>query len=287
MKEFFYPTLEPYNFGGLEKQDYKSSRIIIFPVPYSSTTYWKSGTEEGPQAIIEASRHIELYDLELKKDFRKIGIFTFKELEPSKESPKETIFRIKKVVEKVLEDGKFPLILGGEHSITVGAVLAFKEKFSNLSVLQIDAHSDLRDEYEGTKYHQACVMRRVRELNLPVTQAGIRSMSEEEAQYIKKEKIKNIFSAAALPIEKIISSLKENVYLTLDLDAIDPSIMPSVALPEPAGLEWDKISSLLEKVAKSRKIVGADVVELSPIPGLDAPNFLAAKLIYKIIGYTR
>lgn len=270
---------------GLDGQDYQKSKIVVFPVPYSSTTYWKAGTKEGPQAIIEASRHTELFDIETKKDPSKEGIFTLPLLEPSKNSPKETILRIKKVVDRILKDGKFPLILGGEHSITLGVIQAFKEKFSNFSVLQIDAHTDLRDEFEGTKYHHACMIRRIRDLKIPVTQAGIRSISEEEADYIKNKKIKNIFLAPELPIDKITATLRKNVYLTLDLDALDPSIMPSVGTPEPGGLGWYEILNLIKEVAKKRKIIGVDVVELDPIPGLSAPDFFVAKLIYKIITF--
>ena len=282
MKEFSYPTLEPFNFLGLEKQDYQKSKVVIFPVPYSSTTYWKAGTKDGPHAIIEASRHIELYDIETKKDPSKEGIFTLEPLEPSKNSPKETMERIKGVIDKILQDKKIPIMLGGEHSITLGVIESFKEKFSNFSVLQIDAHADLRDEFEGTKYHHACTMKRIKDLGISIIQVGIRSISEEEIEYAED---KNIFYAPEIPVEKIIDALKENVYLTLDLDVLDPSIMPSVGTPEPGGLSWYEILNLIKEVTKKRKIIGADVVELDPIPGLSAPDFLAAKLIYKIISY--
>ncbi len=278
MKEFSYPTLEPFNFLGLEDQDYQKAKVVIFPVPYNSTTYWKSGTKDGPQALIEASRHIELYDIETKKDASKQGIFTLELLEPSKNSPEETVARIKNVMDKLLQDGKFPIMLGGEHSITLGALQAFKEKFGDFSVLQIDAHSDLRDEFEGTKFHHACVMKRTKDLGISITQVGIRSVSEGE-------KLENAFFAPDLPIEKIISTLKERVYLTFDLDALDPSIMPATGTPEPGGLLWYETINLIKEVAKQRKIIGADVVESDPIPGLSAPDFLAAKLVYKIINY--
>ena len=281
-----YPKLEPFNFLGLEDQNYKKSRIIIFPVPYSSTTFWKSGTKDGPMAIIEASRHLELYDQELKKDPSNAGVFTLEQLEPSKNSPKETITRIKKVIGEIIKDGKFPLMLGGEHSITNGAIQAFYQKFStNFSILQIDAHTDSRDEYEGTKWHHACAMRRARDLGLQVTHVGIRSISAQEAEYFRKKKIHTIFFAPDTPINKIITTLKKNVYITFDLDALDISIMPSVGAPEPGGLGWYETLRLLREVSKKRKIIGADVVELCPIPGMIAPDFLAAKLIYKIIGY--
>ena len=288
MKGFSYPTLEPYNFGGLENQNYKTAKVVIIPVPYESTTYYMSGTKEGPWAIINASRHMELYDVEEEKDVSRVGIFTLEELEPSKNSPKETIVRIENVITKILEDGKLPIMLGGEHSITFGAVSAFKKKFQdhNLSVLQLDAHTDLRDEFEGTKFHHGCVIRRiVQNLKLPVTQVGIRSVSIEESEYLKESKKNNIFYGKKYTIEEVLNTLKENVYLTLDLDAFDPSIMPSVGTPEPGGLEWDSVLTLLKEVAKNRKIVGADIVELSPIPGLISPDFLAARLVYKIIGY--
>lgn len=285
MQGFSYPTLEPYNFGGLDSQDYAHSRVVIFPVPYSSTTYWKSGTKDGPQAIIDASRHIELYDIETKKDASKQGIFTLPLLEPSKNSPEETILRIKKVISKILDDGKIPIMLGGEHSVTNGAVLAFKEKCSDFSILQLDAHTDLRDEFEGTKYHHACVMRRARDLEIPVTQVGIRSVSEEEAKYIENNKIKTIFYAPEIPAEEIIATLNKNVYLTFDLDVFDPSLMPSVGTPEPGGLDWYSALNLIKEVSKKTKVIGADVVELCPLPGLFAYDFLAAKLVYKIISY--
>ncbi len=278
MKLFSYPTTEPFNFLGLDEQNYQKSKVVIFPVPYSSTTYWKSGTKDGPQAIIDASRHIEFYDVEMKKDPSKSGIFTLPFLEPSKNSPEETMARIKNVTDKLLRDGKFVMMLGGEHSVTLGAVQAFNNKFSNFSVLQFDAHTDLREEFEGTKHHHACVMKRVKDLGLSITQVGIRSASESI-------ETKNVFLAPGLPIDKIISSLKDNVYLTFDLDALDPSIMPSTGTPEPGGLGWYEVLNLIKKISEKKKIIGADVVELDPTPGFAAPDFLAAKLVYKIISY--
>jgi agmatinase len=289
MKGFSYPTLEPYNFGGLERQNYKSSKVVIIPVPYESTTYYMSGTKEGPWAIINASRHMELYDAEDGRNISKIGIFTLEELEPSKNSPKETISRIENVITQILNDEKFPFMIGGEHSITLGAASAFKKKYSshNLSVLQLDAHTDLRDEFEGTKFHHATVIRRIsQDLKMPITQVGIRSISEEESEYLKESKKNNIFYDKRFSNEEVINTLKENVYLTLDLDVFDPSFMPSVGTPEPGGLGWYEVLDLIKEVAKNRKIIGADVVELSPIPGFVAPDFLVAKLVYKIIGYS-
>ena len=282
VKKIKYSKVEPFTFGGLEEQTYQSAKVIIFPVPYSSTTYWNSGTKDGPRALIESSRHLEYYDLETKKDISQVGIYTLESLAPSKNSPEEVMEQIEKVVAQILKAKKFPLMIGGEHSITYGAVKAFK----NISVLQLDAHTDLRDEFEGTKYHHGTVMRRIYEdLGIPVTQVGIRSVSEEEARYIKKAKKEYIFYAPSLPIEEIISSLKDNVYITFDLDFLDPSIMPSTGTPEPGGYSWYQVLELIKAVASQKNIVGADLVELSPIPGLPAPDFLAAKLVYKIIGY--
>lgn len=281
-----YPKSEPFNFLGLPNQNYQSSKVVILPVPYSSTTHWKAGTKEGPIALIEASRHLEDYDIETKKDIANTGIFTLEPLEPSKNSPQETIERIENVVSSLLQDRKFVITIGGEHSITFGAVRAFSKKFKNLSVLQFDAHADLRNEFEGTKYSHACLIRRIRELNLSVTQVGIRSMSTEEAQFIKKEKIKTIFLFPGLPVNKIITTLKRNVYITFDLDVLDSSIMPSTGTPEPGGILWEEALKLIKEISKKRKILGADVVELNPIPGLHAPDFLAAKLVYKIISYS-
>lgn len=281
-----YPHAEPFNFLGLEGQTFEKAKVTILPVPYNSTTYWKSGTKDGPQAIIEASRRIELYDIELKKNISEIGIFTLPELEVSKDSPKKTINQIAKVFDQIYEAKKFPLMLGGEHSITLGGLISASSHFNELSVLQIDAHTDSRFEFEGTKYHHACTMRRaVVDLGLTVTHVGIRSTSEEEIEFHKTSKKNFVFFAPAVPIQKIIKTLKKNVYLTFDLDALDTSIMPSTGTPEPGGLGWYETTKFLKAVAQSRKIVAADIVELAPIPGLHAPDFLAAKLTYKLIGY--
>jgi len=285
MKILSRPTPEPHNFGGLEVQDYKKARVVVLPIPFEATTSYMMGTKNGPRAIIEASRHIELYDIELKKDISEIGIFTFPTMSFLTDSPKQAIEKIKKAVSKLLKDKKFVLSLGGEHTITCGAVAAFKQKYKKLSVLQIDAHSDLRDEYLGIEYSHACAMRRVREMEVPVVGVGIRSLDESEADYIRKKEIKTIFYAPALPTKKIIASLSRDVYLTFDVDALDPSIMPSTGTPEPGGLGWYEVLDLIKQVAKTKKIIGADIVELSPLPGLVFPDFLAAKLAYKIIGY--
>lgn len=286
-------ALAPYNFCGLdaEDSDFKRAKAVVLPVPYDSTTSYGVGARNGPHAIINASRNMELYDHETGTSPYKIGIHTLSELEPAMSGPEDTVNRVRQVIGDILLSGKFPLTLGGEHSITTGALQAFKENSKKFGVLQLDAHADMRDEFEGTKYSHACAMRRARELSGNVVQAGIRSLCAEEAEYIKENKIKDIFFMPSDPqefdqqIPAIVAALKENVYLTLDIDAIDPSEMPSTGTPEPGGLRWAQVLKLLKIVAKKKKIVGMDVVELAPIPGNSAPDFLAAKLTYKILGY--
>lgn len=281
-----YPSTEPFNFLGLDEQDYKKARVAILLVPYSSTAYWKAGTKEGPRAIIEASRHIELWDQELGQDISRVGIYTLPELEVSKNSPKETIDRVAGVLSSIHKDKKFPLMFGGEHSLALAGVMGAAKRFRNLSVLQLDAHTDSRDEFEGTRYHHGCWARRVVEdLRIHVTHIGIRSTSEEEMKFLEKSKLDSVFFAAELPIEEIISTLEENVYITIDLDVLDTGLMPSTGTPEPGGLGWYEILSLLRNVCESRNVVAGDIVELDPIPAIHAPDYLAAKLAYKLIGY--
>jgi agmatinase len=211
-------------------------------------------------------------------------IFTFEEIE-LRSNPPEAIFQLARFLRKLFQSDKTPFLLGGEHSITLGGVMAAKEKYKNLSVLQLDAHLDLRDEYLGQKFSQASVMRRVGELGVSVTAVGIRSLDCDLAELIKREKIKNIFFAPKLPTEKILKSLSRDVYLTLDFDFFDPSIMPSVGTPQPGGFLWQETINFLERVCSRKNIIGADFVELTPLPGFIAPDFLAAKLIYKIITF--
>lgn len=283
---FSYPTTEPFTFLGLDNQDYKKAKVAVLPVPYSSTTYWKAGTKDGPRAIIEASRHIELWDNELEADNSKVGIYTLPEIEVSKNSPKETIDRVADVLSRLYKDKKFPLMLGGEHSLALAGAIAANKHFKKLSVLQLDAHSDSRDAFEGTKYHHGCWARRVVEdLKIPVTHTGIRSTSEEELKFFKKSGMNHVFFAPELPVEEIIKTLNENVYISFDLDALDSSIMPATGTPEPGGLTWYQVLDFLKRVAQARNVVGADIVELDPIPGMHAPDYAAAKIAYKLIGY--
>lgn len=282
-----YPKTERYGkFLGLESPPYSKARTVLLPVPYSSTTYWKSGTKDGPQVLIDASRRLEHYDQELKCEPLDAGIYTLNELEASKNSPKETLQLIEGVVGRILRQKKFPLMLGGEHSITYGSVSACGKVFKDLCVLQLDAHPDLSDKSEGTKYHHGCVMRRIIEdLKIPVVQVGARSVSSEEIDYIKKTKKSTVFFAPEIPINEILKNLAKNVYLSVDLDFFDPAHMPATGTPEPGGYSWYDGMAIMRKVFLEKNVVAADVVELCPIPGLHAADFFAAKLVYKLIGY--
>ncbi|MFA4936725.1 MAG: agmatinase [Patescibacteria group bacterium] len=278
---------EPFNFGGLEPATWDKARVAVLPIPYESTTTYGGGTARGPSAIIDASRHMELWDIELGKDFSRLGFFTFPELEPDMSGPEQTMGRIQDAVAEIVKDEKWPLVLGGEHSITPAVVAAVQSKYKKLSVLQIDAHTDLRNEYQGTKYSHACAMRRVYDLNIPTAAVGIRSVSEEETKFISNAKLASrIFYAPEIPVDTVLKCLSDYVYITVDVDGFDSSIMPGTGTPEPGGLNWYQVIDLLRAVGKQKKIVGADIVELAPIPGQPAEDFLAAKLAYKIIGYS-
>jgi agmatinase len=276
----------PFNFLGFKKQNPKKSKVWILPAPFEATVFNLGGTKEGPKAIIDASRNVEFFDEDLKKDISKIGIFTLPFLSLTKNSPKEAVFQIQKATEKILENKKFPVILGGEHTLTLGVVLALKKFFKNdFSILQFDAHSDLRDEFEGTKYHHATFARRiVEDLKIKICQVGIRAISKEEFEFIKKEKRVKVFYKRNYEKKEILDFLTKKFYLTIDLDALDPSIMPAVGTPEPEGLFFENILEIVKEITKEKEILGFDVAELSPIPGFFAPNYLAAKLISKILG---
>jgi len=276
-------------FAGLEPpySNLQEAKTVIVPVPYDSTSEWRSGSRRGPQAIIDASQYLELYDLELDREIYKIGISTLPRIEPLLSSPQDMIDRVCKVVEGLIQKEKFVVLLGGEHSLSLGAVRAFKEAFPRLSVLQLDAHADLRDEYLGTKYGQACVMRRIFEL-CPISQVGVRSLSWEEKQFLSQTKLtpfymSNLASSAA-SIDKIVDSLSEDVYVTIDVDVLDPSIMPAVGTPEPDGMSWRQILDIVEPVALHKHVVGFDLTEFCPAEGPSSCAFLLAKLAYKLIG---
>jgi len=286
-QELFSP---PRNFAGISPpySDWENSRVVVLPVPYDSTTDWRSGTRDGPQAIIDASQYLELYDLELGREIYKVGIHTLPEIQPEMSSPENMTQRVYTVARELLDKNKMVLMLGGEHSLTLGMVKAYREKHEALSVLQLDAHADLCDSYLGTRFSHATVMRRVYEL-CPIVPVGIRSLSREEHRFIDEAGIKPVYAKNLTltgdSIEQIIASLSNEVYITIDLDVLDPSIMAAVGTPEPGGIGWYELLDLLREVAQSRRIVGFDLVELCPGEGPLAGAFLAAKLAYRLIGY--
>jgi agmatinase len=238
------------------------------------------GQRNGPRAILEASCQVETYDIGLGKDFAECGIFTCDELEVHRGSPEKNCGYVQEAVEAVLKEGKFPLLLGGEHSVSIGAINAFADRSREISVLHLDAHADMRDEYEGAAFNHACVMRRVRE-KFHAVSVGVRSYSLEEAGEIKKGKL-DLFGVD-FKAGEVVKKLKGEVYVTIDLDCLDPSECPAVGTPEPGGLRYGQVVELLALVSQQRKIVGADIVELCPIPGNAVSDFLAARLAYKLI----
>ncbi|PKN50754.1 MAG: agmatinase [Deltaproteobacteria bacterium HGW-Deltaproteobacteria-13] len=277
------------NFGGFyPAHSLREALFVVVPVPYDLTSTYQPGSRRGPVAIIEASTNMELYDEELKKETYLAGIHTTQPVHMDARGPKYMVNAVRKKFSKIVAADKIPVMLGGEHSITFGAVQALKEKYPKLSVLQLDAHADLRDSYQGSPYSHASVARRISEI-CPLVQVGIRSMSKEEGDFLPTSKVKS-YSADFIAehknwCETICKNLKGDVFVTIDLDAFDPSIMPSTGTPEPGGLSWRDVLRLLKSVSRSCKIRGFDVVELAPIPGIVAPDFMAAKLIYRFMGY--
>lgn len=274
------------NFGGNEVvYDYSDSRIIIVPVPYDETSTWIKGADKGPEAIMEASVNLEFYDIETDSEAHLFGIHT---VEPiiERRSPEALVDAVYNRIIFLLRQEKFPVIVGGNHTVSIGSARAFSEHFENLSILQLDAHSDLRQEYEGSAFNHACAIARMREV-APVIQVGIRSMSREEASDADWDRI---FPAHELYVdktkyEKAIDMLTDNVYITIDLDVFDPSLIPSTGTPEPGGPGYNEIMNFLKEVIWKRNVVGFDVVELCPNPANKAPDFVAAKIIYQLLSY--
>ena len=275
------------------EDDPDSARVFVIPVPYDSTTSFKSGARYGPAAIIEASRHLEDYDIELNRDISEVGIHTTPELQPQTDGPLAMIASVRTAISSAASQGKLTVLLGGEHAVTVGAVQAYAELYSDLSVLYIDAHADMRDSYQGTRWGHASVARRISEI-CPVALVGIRSVSSEEMNFIGGQGIPTHFWAARssdnsdnadAAIALALNNLGGNIYISIDLDALDPSIMSAVGTPEPGGMLWHEMHDLLRAVSLRANIVGFDVVELSPPEGPASCAFTAAKLAYKLIGY--
>lgn len=282
-----------YNFKD-ETEAYEESKVVITGVPYDGTVTFQSGTRTGPDSVLSVSPNLEHYDKELGNIFE-IGIFTagIVDIADINVNPEAVMNRVYDVSKSYISDDKFLVTIGGEHSITQGVVRAYKEKHDKLSVLQLDAHHDLMEKYGGSRYSHASVAKRLIDMGCSLTQFGIRVTTEDEHAFINKHNqglsifyAKDIYNNDQWH-EEAIDSLSDNVYITLDLDGLDPSIMPSTGTPVPGGLDWYGTMNFLRKVYKKRNVVGLDVMELKPIPGNEAPNFLAADLIYKNIGFLR
>jgi agmatinase len=280
----------PDNFLGLPRRhaDYATARFAVLPIPYEATTTFGAGTRDGPRAILTASQQVELYDEALGRQSIQAGIATLDPLEPDARGPAAMHERVRGAARRVLRDRKFLISLGGEHSLTAGLVRAVKARYRGLTVLQIDAHADLRDSYQGTPWSHACVMRRIHDLGVPAVGVGIRNYSAEEARFIRKAAIP-VFTARACRqsptwIDDVLSHLTEHVYVTVDIDGFDPACAPGTGTPEPGGLDWYQVTELLAAVARDRRIVAADIVEVRPLPPSTVTEFLAAKLAYRVIG---
>ena len=283
----------PFNFGAIphELAEYGNSKVAILPVPYDATTTYQPGTRNGPRALIEASRCLEFYDEETGKNFSGIGVCTLDEIEVVDDAER-MVNRVYEAVKVLLGDGKKVVVIGGEHSISSGSVKAHLENYPDLAVMHIDAHADMRDELAGNKYNHGCVARRISEM-CHVVSVGVRSIAEEEIEHIRGSggRIKVFFAKdihnGSSWMDEAVKSLgnSRNVYITIDLDAFDISIMPSVGTPQPGGMHWYQMLELMRKIASAKNVVGFDVTELMPIPGNHAPDVLAAKLVYKLIGY--
>ena len=285
----------PHNFLGLDEEaaSFDRARVVILPVPYESTTSYGGGTGNGPRAILEASRYIELYDQELDDEPWQVGIATLPALSLSRAGAASAIAELRAAYDLLLGEAgdRFIVTLGGEHSISSAPVLAWADRLPRrMSVLQIDAHTDLRLEYEGSAYSHACVMARVMD-RVDITAVGIRALTRDERELARKHADHiHIFFADDIHdqrdwIDAVLATLKDDVYLTFDVDGFDPSLVPSTGTPEPGGLQWYPVLELLRRVFTERNVVAADIVELAPNPAFAAPDFLVAKLLYKMVGY--
>ncbi len=283
----------PMNFGGIEEDEYSSfdsARIVVWPVAYEGTVSYGTGTGAGAMAIVDASRNMELYEEETGSELYKLGIHTLEEF-PSRETPEAMMESLYDRTKELLETDKFICMLGGEHSVSAPVIKAHAEKFHNMSVLQIDAHADLRDTYDGTPHSHASIMARVvKDLRIPSVQVGIRSISADEAHALNTGLPTKIFWAKDIVgktnwIDDAVDSLTENVYLTIDIDGLDPSLVPTTGTPEPGGLGWYETLALIRTLGKKRRVIGMDLVEFSKTDNSDAPAFLCSKLVYKSLAY--
>jgi len=274
-------------FAGIKNKyaEFETAQILLQSVPYDGTSTWGKGADKAFDAFLEAAENMELYDIETDSEVYKKGIHILPVI-TEKHSPEAVYKQCYKTTKKLLNTNKFITFLGGEHSISIGIIDAYREKYNNLSVLQLDAHADLRPEYLGSKYNHACAMHKAAQ-TCNLVQVGIRSMDAVEKQYISKNKCffaENIYKKEVW-MQEAVDALTNNVYLSIDLDVFDPSVMPATGTPEPGGLDWDTIRIFLRKVFEQKNVVGFDIVELAPIKNIKYPQFLTAKLYYKLLSY--
>lgn len=274
-------------FAGVHSKysEFERAKILLQPIPYDGTSTWGKGADLGFESFLEASENMELYDLETSSEVYRNGIHVLPVLNGF-ESPEEMFVKVYNHAKTLLQSEKFLTFFGGEHSISIGIIKAFYQYFSNLTILQMDAHADLRPEYNGSPFNHACALHDASQ-NANLIQVGVRSADISEMPYMNKDKC--FFSEKIYRndhwMNQAIDKMTDKVYITFDLDAFDPSIMPSTGTPEPGGMDWNKTIQFLRKVFSQREVVGFDIVELAPIKGLNAPNFLAAKLYYKMLTY--
>jgi agmatinase len=288
------------NFLGMEEKysSYERSKVVILPLPYERTVSYGGGTKNGPKAILDASHYVEFYDEETRREIHKeLGIATLQPLSFTKKNDESALEHIYETVKELLKDKKFVVTLGGEHTLSQATIAAYAEAYRDLSVVQIDAHSDLRMEYQGSKFSHASVMARVCEFLDPrrLVQIGIRAQCIEEAQFIREKGMTTLYAheiregrytkVLKLWQEYVIERLTDHVYVTFDVDGFDPSIMPATGTPEPNGLFWHETMVLLRKLGHKKTVVGCDIVELAPMKGLHHPDLTAAKLVSKMINY--
>ena len=288
--ELPYHAQLPFTFGAIEQDagSFERAQAVVLPIPFERTTSYVPGTRNGPREIIAASSQVELYDEELGREICDVGIHTLPGMESPFAATEEAFAEMRRVAGWLAREGKFFVALGGEHALTAPLVAGVAERHPGVTVLQIDAHADLRDSYMGDRHSHASAMRRVLEC-APCVQVAIRNLSAPEAAAIPSLSTTVFYDWNMREdpdwMQRVVGTLGEKVYITIDCDGIDPAIMPAVGTPEPGGLNWRELLTLLKLVMSRRTVVAADVVELCPIPGFVAPNFLAARLVYKLIGY--
>ncbi|MCE2496900.1 MAG: agmatinase [Flavobacteriales bacterium] len=275
------------NYAGIEDKyaERETAEVALLPIPYDGTSTWGKGADKGPAAFLEASENMERYDIETRLEAYKKGVFLADSL-TGMTSPEDMVKKVEQSTGELIDEGKFTTVIGGEHSISIGTIRAFNKRFEDLTVLQLDAHADLRPEYQGTPFNHACAVHEAsRTTNL--VQVGIRSMDSCEVEYMDED---HTFWAHKIYkddrwMKDALRLMTQNVFITIDLDVFDPAIMPSTGTPEPGGMGWNQVLRFLRQVFKTRHVVGFDLVELAPNPNNKAPDFLAAKLYYKMLSY--